>query len=425
MHDLIVVGGGAAGLWGAGTAAARGLSVLVLEKNNKAGVKILISGGTRCNITHHCDIQGVIDAYGKQGRFLKPALHELPPAEVVTEFNRLGVATKVEESGKVFPVSDRAIDVRDALVRRLKDAGGELRTGTAVQDIDHEAEANGFRIHLEGEMLDARNVLLCCGGLSYAGCGTTGDGYAWAQKFGHSIVDTRPALTPLLSPAAWVHSLTGVTLPDVSARVVVQGEKSKDARMTSRGGFLWTHFGCSGPTPMNVSRFVPETMTRDAGSAGRFDLQVDLVPNMSEEELHQRFSAGSGPRKQVGSVLSSLVPKQLASSLLARAGVAETLTLAELPKKGRQSLVEDLKRLIIPLSGNRGYPKAEVTAGGVELKEVNPHTMESRLQPGLFFAGEILDLDGPIGGFNFQAAFSTGHLAGCNIKVAPPEGCAV
>lgn len=409
MWDLIVIGGGAAGLWGAGTAAARGQRVLVLEKNRKPGVKILMSGGTRCNITHDCDIDGILRAFGKQGRFLKPALHELPPAAVVAEFNRLGVATKVEDSGKVFPVSDRAIDVRDALVDRLEQAGAKLHSGVAVTDLRPDQQSH-WLVQTDAEQLLARQVLLCCGGLSYAGCGTTGDGYAWARRAGHTLVETYPALTPLLSPAAWVHELTGITLPDVEARVVTADKKLKDPRLTSRGGFLWTHFGCSGPVPMNVSRFVAS-----APEPHKVKLQLDLVPDIGEAELITQFDPSRGGRRSVAAVLQPLVPRNMAACLLKRAHVIEGAPLAELSRPSRLQLLEDLKRMSLPLSGTRGYPKAEVTAGGVSTREVNPQTMESRVAKGLYLAGEILDIDGPIGGFNFQAAFSTGHLAGLHV----------
>ena len=293
MWDLIVIGGGAAGLWGAGTAAARGRRVLVLEKNRKPGVKILMSGGTRCNITHDTDIAGILDAFGKQGRFLKPALHELPPSAVVAQFNQLGVATKVEDSGKVFPVSDRAIDVRDALVGRLQQAGATLHSGVAVRDLRQD-EQSQWLVQTDTEQLVAQNVLLCCGGLSYAGCGTTGDGYAWAERAGHTLVATYPALTPLLSPAGWVHELTGITLPDVQARVVVADKKNKDPRMSSRGGFLWTHFGCSGPVPMDLSRFVASDP-----QPHKTRLQLDLVPALSEAELTIHLDSVRSGRRTV------------------------------------------------------------------------------------------------------------------------------
>lgn len=405
LWDVIVVGGGAAGLWSAGTAAARGLRVLALEKNRKPGVKILMSGGTRCNITHHCDIEGIQRAFGQQGRFLKPALHRLGPSDVVHEIERLGVATKVEESGKVFPLSDRALDVRDALVRRLNQHGAELRSGVAVRDI-HRSASGEWQVVTEPETFQSRVVLLATGGLSYPECGTTGDGYAWLERLGHTLHPRFPALTPLVSPARWVHELSGITLPDVGVSVSAPKGKSRDIRLASRGGFLWTHFGCSGPAPMNVSRFVSS-----AAQPQQTSLSLDLVPDLSREDLSHMFDASQGGKKTVYNTLHQILPARMVQCCLERVGLVEGKTLAELPKTARLKLVEDLKGLAVPLSGTRGYAKAEVTMGGVDTKEVNPQTMESRVAPGLFLAGEILDIDGPIGGFNFQAAFSTGHLA--------------
>lgn len=403
--DLIIIGGGAAGLWAAGTAAHRGLRVVVLEKNRKPGVKILMSGGTRCNITHDCDLQGIVGAFGQQGRFLKPSLYNLTPADVVAEVNRFGVATKIEDTGKVFPVSDRAIDVRDALLRRLEQAGAQLRSGVAVTGLES-VGSSCWRVSTESDNLESSAVLLCCGGLSYPGCGTTGDGFIWARKLGHTIVDTFPALTPLLSPARWVHELSGITVPDAELQVLVDGRKLKEPRSKARGGLLWTHFGVSGPTAMNVSRCVsplPEPQ--------RACVEIDLLPGQDAAALSDLLMSRESGKRSVLSVLSTVIPRNLAGALLALAEVDAGTLLAELPRKGRQQLLHDLKNLQVPLSGCRGYAKAEVTAGGIDRREVNPHTMESRLAPGLYLAGEILDIDGPIGGFNFQAAFSTGHTA--------------
>ena len=407
--DLIIVGGGAAGLWAAGTAAARGKRVLVLEKNNKPGVKILISGGTRCNITHHSDVEGIIQAFGNQGRFLKSALYQLTPDQVVQEIERLGVPTKIEDTGKVFPVSNHAIDVRNALVRRLTQPGAQLRSGVAVKDVSP-CDAGGWQVQLEGESLRTKKIIVSTGGLSYSECGTTGDGYAWLKKLGHTVTTTYPALTPLVSPSQWVHALKGITLPDVSVCVSSQELPKREPRVTSRGGFLWTHFGCSGPAPMNVSRFVSSLAEPHKSS-----LLLDLVPDLSAAEVTQLLDASQGGKKNVQSVLQQLIPKNMAQCLLGRAQVEDGVTLAELPRKSRMSLIEDLKKLSVPLCGTRGYAKAEVTMGGVKTQEVNPQTMESRLASGLFLAGEILDVDGPIGGFNFQAAFSTGNLAALNV----------
>jgi len=418
--DVIIVGGGAAGLWAAGTAAARGKQVLVLEKNNKAGVKILMSGGTRCNITHHCDSRKIAEAFGKNGRVLLSVLSRLSPQDVVRQIEQEGVATKVEETGKVFPASDRAIDVRDAIVRRLTREGASLVTGAAVQMVRPAAIAGaGFEVVVQVQAQSAMNltcdsVLLTSGGLSYSGCGTNGDGYPWAQGMGHTITPLRPALTPLLSHEAWVHELSGITLDDaeVTARVIgADAKQAKLERATSRGGLLWTHFGCSGPTAMNVSRCFSDLQSHSPAS-----MVVDLLPDLSREACEQwLLDAAKESNRTITNVLSQRIPKRLASALVAIAGSTNDVHTSELSKKIRNSLVERLKALSVPIHGTRGYPKAEVTAGGVALGEVNFQDMQSRKTPGLFFAGEILDLDGPIGGFNFQAAWSTGHTAGLHV----------
>ena len=412
MWDLIIIGGGAAGLWAAGTAATRHLRTLVLEKNVKLGVKILMSGGSRCNITHNCDIQGIMAAFGKQGRFLKPALHGLDPQAVVAEINRLGVPTKVEDTGKVFPVSDRALDVRDALVRRATEAGATLRSGVAVKHFQRASDGS-WQVFVEGEELAARSVLLASGGLSYAGCGTTGDGYPWATALGHTIEPTHPALTPLLSPAIWVHQLQGLTLPDVRVSAALADAKpDRDPRHTSRSSLLWTHFGFSGPAAMNVSGAVSALPQPHLAR-----LVIDLLPDVTETQCADLFdSSGTHGKRTVQAVVGHWLPRRMTECVLEQSEISQHVTLAELPRRQRLRLIECLKRLTIPLAGTRGYPKAEVTAGGVCRQEVNPHTLESRLAPGLFFAGEILDIDGPIGGFNFQAAFATGHAAALAVR---------
>jgi len=415
--EVIIVGGGAAGLWAAGTAAARGKRVLVLEKNNKAGVKILMSGGTRCNITHNCDSRKIAEAFGKNGRVLLSVLSRLSPQDVVRQMELEGVATKIEDTGKIFPASDRAIDVRDAVVRRLAREGASLVTGASVQYVRPlPVENTGFEVavQIQGQaqsILTCDSVVITTGGLSYSGCGTNGDGYPWARDMGHTITSLRPALTPLVSSETWVHDLSGITLDDAEVSARVLGEDGKQAKMersTSRGGLLWTHFGCSGPTAMNVSRCFSD---RDAKSAAM--LSVDLLPDVSREACEQwLLDSAKESNRTIANVLSQRIPKRIASTLLSVLGSNNEVHTSELSKKLRSGLVERLKALLVPIHGTRGYPKAEVTAGGVSLGEVNFQDMQSRKMPGLYFAGEILDLDGPIGGFNFQAAWSTGHTAG-------------
>jgi predicted Rossmann fold flavoprotein len=414
--DCVVVGGGAAGLWAGGTAAERGRKTLILEKNNKAGVKILMSGGTRCNITHHCSAREIAEAFGPNGRFLLSPLSRLPPDEVRKRFASLGVESKVEETGKVFPVSDKALDVRDALVNRLRSAGAELRTGIGVQNIERLADNTGFRVVAPELEIETKALLITTGGLSYSGCGTTGDGYAWLRSFGHTIGGLRPALTPILSPCDWVHQLSGITLDDVIATAAPDGRlpSGKNAKLLrSRTGFLWTHFGFSGPAAMNVSKHFENLPNKEQSA-----LYLDLVPNESLTQCQawlDGLSQGSHVQRQIGTLLADKVPKRLVATLLQQSGVVAETRLAELSKKHRAAIIERLKGWRLQVSGTRGYPKAEVTAGGVDLKEIDAQTMQSRLVPGLFLAGEILDLDGPIGGFNFQSAWSTGHTAGLSL----------
>lgn len=410
--DCIVVGGGAAGLFAAGTAAERGRKVLVLEKNAKAGPKILMSGGTRCNVTHHCDSRKIAEAFGKKGRALLSPLQRMSPQDVVKVFDHLGVPTKVEETGKVFPLSDRAIDVRDALLKRLSDAGGVLQTSTAVEHVNVSPTGLGFDVQLPSQSLWAENVLITTGGLSFPGCGTTGDGYGWLTKMGHTITSLRPALTPLLSSTSWVHELTGVTLEDALVTATLSNASSKKPmeRAQSRGGLLWTHFGLSGPTAMNVSHcFSDPQTTLDT-------LIIDLIPHLTLQQCEEwLLQEGKHGQRSLLSTLGHVVPKRLAETLLRLCNIPSTVRMAEWTRPHRLAIVDHLKRLQVPIHGTRGYAKAEVTSGGVTLGEVNFQDMQSRKVPGLYLAGEILDLDGPIGGFNFQAAWSTGHTAGLHL----------
>lgn len=412
--DAIIIGAGAAGLWAAGTAAARGRRILLLEKNNKAGPKILMSGGTRCNITHHCDVRLIAEAFGRQGKALLSPLQRLSPQAVVEHFHAEGVATKIEETGKIFPASDRAIDVRDALVKRLEREGATLKTGSPVTSIDW-LEASSpfpFQVHTPQATYTSAHLLVTTGGLSYPGCGTTGDAYPWLERLGHTLTPRRPALTPLLSHAPWVHALSGLTLPDALVTAVLPGPspKPKRERLQSRGGLLWTHFGLSGPTAMNVSRSFSEEGVSEAW------LHLDLLPDASLAWLEEQLMGASVQgNKAIVNVLAQWVPKRIAETLMQLAEVPMQVKASELSKRHRQLLVESLKSLRVPIHGTRGYAKAEVTAGGVPLNEVNFQDMQSRVKPGLFLAGEILDLDGPIGGFNFQAAWSTGHTAGLHL----------
>lgn len=399
----------------AASSARIGRRVLLLEKNKKFGVKILMSGGTRCNITHNCDSREIVKAFGRGGKFLHSALAALSPDEVVALFESLGVATKVESTGKVFPVSNRAIDVRDALVRFAEAENATLQNLSPVTDIVNKSGV--FDVQTCGAVLQSRSIILTTGGLSFPGCGTTGDGYAWAKAFGHSIVDTVPALTPLLSNCQWANELKGITIDPTAVTIkgtAPAGSKKQKPLAQTAGSFLFTHFGFSGPAAMDVSREVARHPNRK-----QLRLECDFLPGQKQQQLLDQLQRAKkdGGAKSVLRTVQELwpeFPKRLIESWLGEANVDGSLRLAELSAGRLNALVEQVKRSAFPLQGTLGYEKAEVTAGGVTLKEVNSSTMESKLCPGLYFAGEILDLDGPIGGFNFQAAWSTGWLAGMN-----------
>ncbi len=404
--EVVVLGAGAAGLLAAIRAAERGRHTLLLEKNRKPGVKILMSGGTRCNLTHATDNRGIVAVYGPPGKFLHSALAALSVQETVALFEEEGVATKVEETGKVFPVSNKAIDVLDALLRRLHRSGATLALSEPVLDLRR--SETGFTVVTPLRALSVARVVLTTGGLSYPGSGTTGDGYALATRFGHTIITPRPALVPLTVDVPWVTELRGVTVPDVGVRVL-EGDKVLDAR---RGSLLFAHFGLSGPVVLDVSRAVSGHPQPSA-----LVLELDFLPVLKEPDLDAELrdqSAAAG-KKLLAGVLADRLPRRLADMLLVLAGLPADRKAAALRKADRAKLVQHIKRLRLPMTGTLGFRKAEVTAGGIALDEVDSRTMESKLVPGLFLAGEVLDLDGPIGGYNFQAAFSTGWLAGSSV----------
>lgn len=400
--DVAVVGAGAAGILAATRAAELGKKVVLLEKNRRPGVKILISGGTRCNITHDCGAAGIMEAFGANGRWLRDALRGLGPRDVVKMIEAEGVPTQVEDRGKIFPVSGKSRDVLDALMRRFDRSGAVLQCGRPLKDL--EAIAGEFVLHTgDGDVRTSR-VIVTTGGKSYAAVGTTGDGYRWAERLGHRIVNLRPALTPLASPAPWVRGLAGVTLPDVEG--VILGPAVLARR---RGPLLFAHFGATGPVPMDLSREV-------SGHPRPADLSlgIDLLPDAKSHELDQWLigEASVAGKRLVATVLSERVPRSIADVVLSVAGVPLERRASELSRNERASVVKSLKRLPVPLSGTLGYEKAEVTAGGVALDEVDARSCQSLKVAGLHFAGEILDLDGWIGGYNFQGAFSTGWMAG-------------
>jgi predicted Rossmann fold flavoprotein len=406
--DAVVLGAGAAGLWAAAAAGARGRRVLLLEKNRRVGVKILASGGGACNLTTSLPAREAARWFRPRGeRFLGPAFRALPPEGLVEAFRTMGVPTHVEEEmEKVWPDSGRARDVVEALVRRAAAAGVVTRTSTPVVDVVRSGGA--FVVRTSAGDVTAPRLVLAVGGRSYPRTGTTGDGYAWAKALGHEVTPLAPALVPLVVETPWVRDLAGIAVP-----VRVRAEDSQGATLLERGRpVLFTHHGLSGPGAMDVSRFfalaAPWRPPR---------LRLDLVPESSFEDLRRRIDEriAAAPAAALDRALPERIPDRLRRALVAAAGGEAVRRSAEASKALRHDLVRTLKGLELPVAGTLGWDHAEVTAGGVELDEVDPGTMESRIVPGLFVVGEILDLDGPIGGFNFQSAFATAEVAGRSV----------
>jgi predicted Rossmann fold flavoprotein len=430
-YDVTILGAGAAGLMAATRAAECGARVLIVEKNRRPGVKILMSGGTRCNITNarglrrleavsgpidptydptqSRGIRAVPQAFGDNGAFLGPSLRRFDVDATVRMFEDAGVATKIEGNGKIFPRSDRATDVLDALVMRLERSGACLRCQSPVLEIERTTSEPGgdfyFKVKLPDSTVTSKRVIVGVGGTSYPGCGTIGDGYAIARSFGHTIVDPRPALVPLRVGADWVPALRGLSLQDVVASV---HDRRYERLQERREAVLFAHFGLSGPAILDVSRAVARR-----GDPESLILQLDLVPSLSRDELDRglQTSCRQGRRALV-TLLPAELPRRLTECVLLLAAIPENRMGPDLSRDERQRLLAALKGLSLPILGTLGFEKAEVTSGGVALGEVDPKTLESRLIPGLYFAGEVLDLDGLIGGYNFQAAWSTGWLAG-------------
>ena len=407
--DVAVIGAGAAGLLAAARAAERGRRVLLLEKNTKAGVKILMSGGTRCNLTHAIDKRGIIDAFGGQGRFLHSPLAALPPERLIELVEAEGVPTKVEETGKVFPASDRAADVLHAFLRLVRKAGVTLALDEPVHEF---RQHDGFELVTARRSIRVDKAIVTTGGQSFPGCGTTGDGYVWLRELGHTIVPPVPALVPITIHSDWAKALRGITIPRVRVKIVAHEEATPaqaQTLMETSGSMLFAHFGLTGPAILDASRAVTRhPRPRSLGVA------CDFLPDTTEQALLeqlQQWAARSG-RKQLAGLLADRLPRRLIDALVMQSGLELEQRPADLSRKQRQSLIAALKNMEFPVTGTVGFKKAEVTAGGVALDDVDSRSMQSKRTANLFLAGELLDLDGPIGGYNFQAAFSTGWLAG-------------
>lgn len=411
MKDLIVIGAGASGLMGAYAAAMAGLDVLVLEKNAKAGRKIGISGKGRCNLTNHCDEKAFIDHVVTNPRFLYTAIHLLPPEKMMRLIEENGTKLKTERGGRVFPVSDRSFDVIDALLAMVKRSKARIRFDTQVLDVQKTEE--GFAVVTAGEKLLSRCVLLATGGLSYPSTGSTGDGFRIARSFSLTVEEPRPALIPLVSSDPICRDLMGLSLKNTGFLVT---DHSGKKIFQDLGEMLFTHFGISGPLVLSASSYIQAYLRKhklsfqDAGIKVFIDLKPALDPQTLDKRILRDFEKYH--LKELSGAMKDLVPHRLISKLIGRAGLDPGKRADQITKEERGRLVSVMKALTIDIQNTRPIEEAIVTSGGIEVTEFCPKSMMSKKCPGLFAAGELLNVDALTGGFNLQSAFSTGYAAG-------------
>ena len=431
MSKVIVVGGGPAGMFAAYFAAKNGHSVTLLEQNEKLGKKLYITGKGRCNITNASDMEDLFNNVCSNPKFLYSAFYSYTNDQVVQFFENYGLRTKVERGNRVFPVSDHSSDVIATLTKALKDAGVEVKLHTKVTKILSEEylDENGqivvadkksgtlkqtvTGIVLEdGKIVNTDALVLATGGVSYPSTGATGDGYRFAEKLHHKIIEPTPSLVPFEVQEAWVTEMQGLALKNVAIRIEREGKKVYD----DFGEMLFTHFGVSGPMILSASASIKPAYFRDFEHD--LKLYIDLKPALDKEQLDKRILKDfeEAKNKQYKNSIQKLLPSKMIPIIINLSGIDPDKKVNEITKEERMKLVELLKGLPITIIGLRGWNEAIITKGGVSVKNVNPSTMESKLVNGLYFAGELLDLDAMTGGYNLQIAWSTGYLAGNSIE---------
>ncbi len=401
---LIVVGGGPAGMIAAGTAGSRGLDVVMLEKNERLGRKLLITGKGRCNITNITDLEGLIANVPDNGKFLFSAFHTFSNRSLLDLLHSLGLKTKVERGGRVFPKSDRSSDVVTALERYMRQNKVQIMRGEVKKVLSENGSVSGVQLN-DGRIIIANRVIVATGGISYPQTGSTGDGYRFAIENGHSIVEPKPSLVPLETREAWVRDLKGLSLRNVAINILTnEGEKV----YTDFGEMLFTHYGVSGPIILSASTHLQKGKV--------YKLLIDLKPALSLEQLDSRIQRDFAKysRKIFANALGDLLPRKLIPVVIRLVEIPSEKPVHQITREERRRLVSLLKALELEISGYRPPSEAIITSGGVSVKEVNPSTMESKITKGLYFAGEVLDVSAYTGGFNLQIAFSTGYLAGSN-----------
>lgn len=421
MSSVIVVGGGAAGMMAAVAAGRRGHRVTLLEKNEKLGKKIYITGKGRCNFTNACDVEQLFGAVVSNPKFLYSAIYGFDNSMTMEFFREMGMPWKVERGNRVFPVSDHSSDVTKALERAMDQAGVKVLLQTEVKDIrTHGEQVAGVEVKRRGpggerhrehtEVLPADAVIVATGGISYPTTGSTGDGYGWAKRLGHGLVDTRPALVPMVALEDYIPAMQGLSLRNVTLRIRDQRGRELYREF---GEMLFTHFGVSGPLVLTASSLVGKKLAAEGTLAASIDLKPALEEKQLQERLLREFS--KAPNRHFGNVLREVLPAKMVPVAAELSHIPEHQPVREITREQRNDLVKLLKGFPFTLCGLRGFSEAIITQGGVSVRDVDPSTMESRKVGGLYFAEEVLDLDALTGGFNLQIAWSTGFLAGSSV----------
>ena len=405
---VIVIGAGAAGTIAAGMAAKNGADVLLIERNEKIARKVMITGKGRCNVTNNvADTQEFISNIPGNGRFLFSAFSAFNSNDTMEFFENLGVELKVERGNRVFPVSDKAVDIVDALNRFISSSGVKRKTERVIELIVENNKILGVRTDIDNEYF-ADSVIVATGGMSYPKTGSSGDGYKLAESVGHTVTTLRPSLSALVCREGLCSECMGLSLKNVS--LSVYDTKKKKEIYSDFGEMLFTHFGVSGPMVLSASAHLRELEKE------RYELYIDLKPALSKEKLDDRIlrDFNDNSNKSVSNILSLLLPKSLISPVLRLAKIKASEKANQITKEMRKNLVDTIKAIKLTVIDFNDISEAIVTSGGIKISEINPKTMESKICSGLYFAGEVIDCDGYTGGFNLQIAFSTGYLAGIN-----------
>ena len=403
--DVIVVGGGAAGMMAAATAAEYGKRVILVEKNDRFGRKILITGKGRCNVTNDCDMDTFFQNIPTNPKFLYSAYHAFDTQDTKQWFESRGVALKTERGNRVFPVSDHASEIAATMEKACREAGVSMKKGEVLKILTQDGAVCGVMLS-DQTTLQAPAVIVATGGASYPLTGSTGDGYRFAKEAGHTVVPIRPSLVPLVSEDEDCRDLQGLSLKNVTLSLV--DNQTGKTLFSELGEMLFTHYGMSGPLVLSASSHLKTI------EPGRYSVVIDLKPGLDEKQLDARILrdfAEFSNRDFINS-LSKLLPKKMIPVIVYRCRIPAFLKVNSITKEQRHTLVSQIKRFVVPVDGFRPVEEAIITSGGVNCAEVNPRTMESKRVKGLYFAGEVLDVDGYTGGFNLQIAFCTGHAAG-------------